>query len=110
MYLIVAAVLLGYEEQSEDVKQNNSFWLGFVPVLAASILSGLAAALSQKALQGQKRGSYLFTSELAFFSIITMLVNMMLTGDSIAIDGFFDGWTWHALIPIVSQCLSFAYN
>ena len=64
-------MLLGYEEQSEGVKQSNSFWLGFVPVLAASILSGLAAALSQKALQGQKRGSYLFTSELALIPIVS---------------------------------------
>ena len=103
-------MLLGYEEQSEDVKQSNSFWLGFVPVLAASILSGLAAALSQKALQGQKRGSYLFTSELAFFSILTMLANMLLTGDSLALDGFLDGWSWHALIPIVSQCSCCAHT
>lgn len=46
---------------------SETFYLGILPVLGASFLSGLSAALTQKTLQGLSRNSYLYSMELAVY-------------------------------------------
>lgn len=46
---------------------SETFYLGILPVLGASFLSGLSAALTQKTLQGLSRNSYLYSMELAIY-------------------------------------------
>lgn len=61
--LIVAAVLLSIGEGSSKGSSSGStqvFFYGIVPVLVASLLSGLASALCQWASQVSKNIIFLF--------------------------------------------------
>lgn len=80
----------------------NSFEYGIVPVFAASVLSGLAQALSQKSLQGANRNSYLFTMELCVFSSLTLLVALPFSPEwpRMLQLGFLHAFTPLTLIPI----------
>jgi len=70
--LVCGAALLGGESKHlhEEGRQNH-FWLGVVPILCASLLSGLGGALSQKNLVG--RNSFLFSLELGLYSTLSLL-------------------------------------
>ena len=59
---------------------SSRFALGIVPCLAASFLSGLAGALSQKGLQftgGSGRNAYLYTIEVSAFSAICLTLSLV---------------------------------
>ena len=76
----------------------------------ASMLSGLSAALTQRALVGGKqRHPFFFSAELAVYGIIFLLINLIFNND---IKGggsaLFSNWDWMTLIPViinVSACL-----
>jgi UDP-sugar transporter A1/2/3 len=84
------------------------FTHGVAPILMASFISGLAGALTQKNLQistkgGRRRNAYLFSMELCVCSLIIMTCSLYVTRDGYQISqqGFFHGWTFHTLIPIL---------
>eukprot|EP00047_Mylnosiga_fluctuans_P009842 m.13381 g.13381 ORF g.13381 m.13381 type:complete len:309 (+) comp2820_c0_seq1:40-966(+) len=72
--LFGASLLLSTQESTTT--RANSFEKGIIPVFAASLLSGLAQALSQKSLQGAGRNSYFYTMELAVFSTLLLAVSL----------------------------------
>eukprot|EP01134_Creolimax_fragrantissima_P007211 CFRG7211T1 len=76
--------------------------VGLLCCFAASAMSGVASALAQKALQRDRRNSYLFTMELAFFTVVTLTFKTLLQSDSVAVSSQFPlkGWSLSALIPI----------
>jgi UDP-sugar transporter A1/2/3 len=79
---------------------EDRFMLGVVPCVAATLLSGLAGALSQKGLQiagGKGRGAYFYAMEVSMYSALTLLVTQRDWG------GFFRNWDRNTLIPIVSK-------
>lgn len=81
---------------------------GVIPVLAASFLSGLAGALSQKSLQTMGRDSYLFTMELSAASLLFLIMSLLFNspdGQRIRKEGFFHGWTPQTWIPVVTNAL-----
>ena len=54
LLFLVASSLLGYRAKADsdtNAQSADKFYVGFLSVLAASVLSGLASALSQKSLQ-----------------------------------------------------------
>lgn len=60
---------------------KSSLTLGLMPCLAATFISGLAGALSQKGLQivgGSGRNAYLYTVEISFFSAVCLLASILL--------------------------------
>lgn len=82
---------------------------GVFPIMLASILSGLAGALSQKNLQkaGGGRDAYLFSMELCVASVIILSASLVVSPDGRQLleQGFWSGWTPKTLIPIfVNAC------
>jgi UDP-sugar transporter A1/2/3 len=104
----------------EKQMQKSRFTLGIVPCLAASFLSGLAGAFSQKGLQqtgGAGRNAYLYTMEVSGISAICITFSIIFDRikERIKINGydkdqkekngtqnnFFDYWTLSTMYPIV---------
>jgi UDP-sugar transporter A1/2/3 len=85
--------------------------LGVIPVLAASLISGLAGAWTQKSLQqtvllSQHTNSLLRTVEMAFFSALFLLATLAVgSPDSVRAkrEGWTVGWTVRTWIPIVTN-------
>lgn len=108
---------------------NRRVLLGVLPCLAATLLSGLAGAFSQKSLQTQvgmmHRDPYFYTVELSFLSAVCLVLSMGMewwrgcTARSTAKskdgndlkrndDGsnsthFFQHWTYATLLPITTK-------
>jgi len=66
------------QQTNENSKNNSIFVLGVLPCLAATCLSGLAGAFSQKGLQmttttgHHHRDAYFFSMEVSIFSALTL--------------------------------------
>nr|GEV33257.1 CMP-sialic acid transporter 5 [Tanacetum cinerariifolium] len=104
--LILAAVLLSIGEGSrKDYGSGNAdevVLYGIVPVLIASVLSGLASALCQWASQVKKHSSYLMTVEMSMVGSLCLLASTYKSPDGEAMrqHGFFYGWTPFTMIPV----------
>ncbi|KAL8233826.1 hypothetical protein R6Q59_019926 [Mikania micrantha] len=104
--LILAAVLLSIGEGSrKDYGSDNPdeiIFYGIIPVLIASVLSGLASALCQWASQVKKHSSYLMTVEMSLVGSLCLLVSTYKSPDGEAMrqHGFFYGWTPFTMIPV----------
>jgi UDP-sugar transporter A1/2/3 len=104
---------------------------GVVPLLVASLISGMAGALTQKNLQGsqggtsifRKRGTsnetppvsrlprnaYLFSMEMNVASVILLLASLILSSDGRTIirspRTFFSNWTPETFIPVITNSI-----
>lgn len=102
---------------------------GVVPILVASLISGMAGALTQKNLQGSQggasiltkrrsintppasrppRNAYLFSMEMNVASVILLLASLVLSssGRTILRSGtFFSNWTPETFIPVVTNSI-----
>lgn len=109
--LILAAVFLSIGEDSSKRSGSGDpdqiLFYGIVPVLVASVLSGLASALCQWASQVKKHSSYLMTIEMSIVGSLCLLASISKSPDGEAIrqHGFFYGWTPLTLIPVISNAL-----
>ncbi|CAK9163245.1 unnamed protein product [Ilex paraguariensis] len=105
--LIIAAVLLSIGEGSSKGPGSSNpdevLFYGIIPVLVASVLSGLASALCQWASQVKKRASYLMTVEMSIVGTLCLLASTYKSPDGEAIrqHGFFYGWTPLTLVPVM---------
>ncbi|KAK9070231.1 hypothetical protein SSX86_010631 [Deinandra increscens subsp. villosa] len=105
--LILAAVLLSIGEGSrKDYGSDNPDEIvlyGIIPVLIASVLSGLASALCQWASQVKKHSSYLMTVEMSLVGSLCLLASTYKSPDGEAMrqHGFFYGWTPLTMIPVI---------
>ncbi|XP_073154317.1 UDP-N-acetylglucosamine transporter ROCK1 isoform X1 [Henckelia pumila] len=105
--LIIAAVLLSIGEGSSKAARSSNpdeiLFYGIVPVLVASVLSGLASALCQWASQVKKHTSYLMTVEMSIIGSLCLLASAYKSPDGLAMrqHGFFYGWTPLTMIPVV---------
>ncbi|GAV77146.1 Nuc_sug_transp domain-containing protein [Cephalotus follicularis] len=105
--LIMAAVFLSIGEGSSKGSSSDSpdqiLFFGIIPVLVASVLSGLASSLCQWASQVKKHSSYLMTVEMSIVGSLCMLASTSKSPDGEAIrrHGFFYGWTPLTLIPVM---------
>lgn len=94
---------------SSNVALSSGYHFGLLMVAAASIISGLSAALTQRALVGSKpRHSVFFSAELAVYGIAFLLINLIFNND-IKGGGFalFSNWDLYTLIPVITN-VSFA--
>lgn len=109
--LIMAAILLSIGEGSNKGSTSSNpdqiLFYGIVPVLIASVLSGLASSLCQWASQVKKHSSYLMTVEMSIVGSLCLLASTFKSPDGEAIRryGFFYGWTPLTLIPVLSNAL-----
>jgi UDP-sugar transporter A1/2/3 len=99
---------------SRDENQTTHWKMGVIPVLAASLISGLAGAWTQKNLQqqtatvllNQHKNSLLLTSEMSVFSALFLLASLAVGSPDRARakrDGWTVGWTVRTWIPIVTN-------
>ncbi|XP_031276727.1 UDP-N-acetylglucosamine transporter ROCK1-like [Pistacia vera] len=109
--LIMAAVLLSIGEGSSKSSSTDDpdqiLFYGIVPVLVASVLSGLASSLCQWASQVKKHSSYLMTIEMSIVGSLCLLASTSKSPDGEAIrkHGFFYEWTPLTLIPVITNAL-----
>ncbi|KAE8665976.1 CMP-sialic acid transporter 5 [Hibiscus syriacus] len=109
--LIMAAVLLSIGEGSSKSSSSGDpeqiLFYGIIPVLVASVLSGLASALCQWASQVKKHSAHLMTVEMSIVGSLCLLASTSKSPDGEAIrrHGFFYGWTPPTLIPVVTNAL-----
>ncbi|KAF4029797.1 Nucleotide-sugar transporter [Phytophthora infestans] len=121
MLLLSAAVLLSLAKDGgadDAATPAISVELGLVPVLLASLLSGLGSALTQRSMQQHKRDAALVTVELSVYgslflmmpAIWSTIVKTPISESPAAnvltnIDKVFKGCTYYTLIPVVSNAL-----
>ncbi|KAK9949595.1 hypothetical protein M0R45_005112 [Rubus argutus] len=109
--LIIAAVLLSFGEGSgkgsSGSNSDHILFNGIIPVLVASVLSGLASSLCQWASQVKKHSSYLMTVEMSIVGSLCMWASTSKSPDGEAIrkHGLFYGWTLLTWIPVMSNAL-----
>lgn len=113
---------------------TRHFTHGVVPLMVASLLSGMAGALTQSSTQGSQggmpiwgkrrwssakptavrpprnpRNAYLFSMELSVASVILLLVSLILStnGRTIILSPrtFFSNWTPETLIPVLTNSI-----
>jgi UDP-sugar transporter A1/2/3 len=97
------------ETQDSDSDRRTHVVTGVFPVLAASFLSGLAGAISEKTVYSLDRNAFLFTMELSVASCTFLISSLLLNSpDSKRIQehGFFSGWTSTTWIPICTKAMS----
>ncbi|XP_011097577.1 CMP-sialic acid transporter 5 [Sesamum indicum] len=105
--LIIAAILLSIGEGSSKASSSRNpdeiLFYGIIPVLVASVLSGLASALCQWASQVKKHASYLMTVEMSIIGSLCLVASAYKSPDGSAIrqHGFFYGWTPLTWIPVI---------
>ncbi|ERN11389.1 hypothetical protein AMTR_s00176p00056310 [Amborella trichopoda] len=109
--LIIAALLISIGEgsggSSGGANPDQVFFHGIVPILVASVLSGLASSLCQWASQVKKHSSYLMTVEMSFIGSLCLLASTYKSPDGQAFrqHGFFHGWTPFTLIPVLTNAI-----
>jgi UDP-sugar transporter A1/2/3 len=108
--LIAAAVLLsvgeGSNKGSTGANADQVLFYGIIPVLIASVLSGLASSLCQWASQVKKHSSYLMTVEMSVVGSICLLASTLKSPDGEAMrqHGFFLWLDSSNLDPSNFQC------
>lgn len=104
---------------------------GIVPILVASLISGMAGALTQKNLQGSQggasilskkkrsrkvnppasrppRNAYLFSMEMNIASVILLLASLLMSSDGRTIlrsRSYFSNWTPETFIPVFTNSI-----
>lgn len=109
LLLVCGAALLGGETKHlHEEGRENKFWQGVVPILGASMLSGLGGAFSQRTLQ--RRNSFVFSMELAVYSTCSLVMMLMLAPagmskdrDKIMSEGLLVGWNLRTVVPVAIQ-------
>lgn len=99
----------GHNEGTGFSLSSRHWAHGVVPILAASFISGLTGALTQRSLQatGGGRNPYLYSMELCVGGILVLLANLFVSNDwqTIAQKGFFYAWRWSTMIPVVTNAM-----
>lgn len=117
--LLSAAVLLSLAKEdpaAASKTHTTSFELGIVPVLLASILSGVGAAITQRSMQLHQRDTALVTMELCLYGSVFLVLPMVWASanaytsvDSATIapvfsmDSLFEGCDIYTLIPVTTN-------
>ncbi|OQR87431.1 CMP-sialic acid transporter 5-like [Achlya hypogyna] len=104
--LVVASVLLsGGNADDADVDAAltmDRFYYGYVPVVGASVLSGVGAALTQQSLQTHGRDASVVTMELCVYGALFLVANLVASPGAV-VD--LTGWTPYTLIPVVTNAM-----
>ncbi|CAI7868638.1 unnamed protein product [Closterium sp. NIES-54] len=81
--------------------------LGVVPVLVASVTSGLGSTHNQWQVQVKRRSPHLFTIEMCSLTSLVLLVSLFTSQDGARMLqlGFFHAWTPLTFIPALSNAI-----
>ena len=90
---------------------NTGYELGLLCVAVASLLSGLSAALTQRAVTGTNantRNTMLLSAEMAVYGIVFLLLNLLFNSDIQADTAASGGhllshWDLSTLIPVITN-------
>ena len=93
---------------SSDNAHNNGvtteYQFGLFCVASASMLSGLSAALTQRALSGtQSRHTMLYSAEMAVYGIVFLLGNLMVNSDIQAGSTLWAHWDLSTMFPVITN-------
>eukprot|EP01036_Dinobryon_divergens_P032545 gene32545-42158_t len=107
LFLLLGAALVltsGGSSTSSLSLSGNDYQLGLLVVAAASLLSGISAALTQKNLVGfRKRHPFFFSAELAIYGIVFLLANLLVRSDVAPGGNLFSNWNLLTLIPVITN-------
>lgn len=106
LLLLVAAVVLNIGKSSVSVDVDYStYHIGVLVVLAASLLSGISAALVQKAfLPPNPCNSMLFSAELAVYGIMFLVAREVYVSIESGSSGdLLKNWDAFTLIPVLTN-------
>jgi UDP-sugar transporter A1/2/3 len=121
----------GMTDASSSLGTKRHVTHGVFPLLVASLISGMAGALTQKNLQGSQEGAsilrkrgtrsktppvsrlprnaYLFSMEMNVASVILLLASLILSTDGRTIirspRTFFSNWTPETFIPVITNSI-----
>jgi UDP-sugar transporter A1/2/3 len=104
-----AAVVLnmgGPASSSAAADTNSMYQIGLLCVAAASMLSGLSAALTQRAVTGSgggARNTLLLSAEMAVYGIIFLLINLVFNNDTKGSGSLLTNWNLPTLIPVITN-------
>lgn len=102
------------ERNELNLVKRKKLFLGVIPCLGATLISGLAGAFSQRSLQmvvgSMERSAYFYSIEISFFTAAFLVLSMIgeylkteeshVSYETLENKGFFDYWSWQTLIPI----------
>ena len=90
---------------SMSSESSANYQLGVLLVMGASMMSGLSAALTQKALsQGTPRHALFFSAELGVYGILFLLGRDLYSGNVKSTElfsGLVANWDLYSLIPVL---------
>eukprot|EP01032_Pedospumella_encystans_P016310 gene16310-18612_t len=111
--LLLAAVVLNMAPSSPNSASNDNtdnngvtteYQFGLFCVASASMLSGLSAALTQRALSGtQSRHTMLYSAEMAVYGIVFLLGNLMVNSDIQAGSTLWAHWDLSTMLPVITN-------
>ena len=83
---------------------TTEYQFGLFCVASASMLSGLSAALTQRALSGtQPRHTMLYSAEMAVYGIVFLLGNSMVNSDIQAGSTLWAHWDLTTMFPVITN-------
>eukprot|EP00301_Raphidiophrys_heterophryoidea_P017917 c2915_g1_i1.p1 GENE.c2915_g1_i1~~c2915_g1_i1.p1 ORF type:complete len:338 (-),score=72.80 c2915_g1_i1:274-1245(-) len=92
-----------------QTQSESSFSQGVLPLIAACFLSGVSATVSQKALQGHQRDSFLFTMELGVYGSIAIVFDLLAKHQGLSFTKVetvsLDGWSFETFVPMTLSAL-----
>ncbi len=91
-------------DNTDNNAVNTEYQFGLFCVASASMLSGLSAALTQRALSGkQSRHTMLYSAEMAVYGIVFLLGNLMVNGEIQAGSTLWAHWDLSTMFPVVTN-------
>eukprot|EP00747_Dinoflagellata_sp_TGD_P017143 gnl/TRDRNA2_/TRDRNA2_125629_c0_seq1.p1 gnl/TRDRNA2_/TRDRNA2_125629_c0~~gnl/TRDRNA2_/TRDRNA2_125629_c0_seq1.p1 ORF type:complete len:326 (+),score=55.58 gnl/TRDRNA2_/TRDRNA2_125629_c0_seq1:118-1095(+) len=111
MLVFVAGVLVSTSESSASKAQQHAVSkqvsLGLFCVLCASVLSGFGGGFTEWILQGQKRDSYLYSTEMAVLGCMMIvggwILNISPDAQVWRQEGIFARWGPWTIVPVLTQ-------
>lgn len=110
--LLAAAVVLNLPLESSATSEAamktaeslGDYQMGVALVIGASMLSGISAALTQRALTTGRHALF-FSAELAVYGILFLVAHLATTPESTALlqQGINKGWNMKTVIPVVTN-------
>lgn len=109
--LLAAAVVLNFDQIGHSATTNDSqeqeerpyYSFGLLMVSLASLLSGVSAALSQRALKNPTSNSLFFSGELAVYGLVFLMLNLSFNSDVKQGDYLFSHWDIMTLLPVLTN-------